>query len=238
MIHDSEPSAAPFSGAANPSAETAQRRPTSSSALRPDTYLKSMLLGLIEDSYMSAGSFTAFAAEVLEVLVYAVTVPVAFTEGFLKAYMSVERVVEDADGRITIIPHRSAKIEEVIKDADAILAKVDGDAVFDPIVRSTLESSQQLSRSAMTWDLDQLAAMNDEQLMNVLREMQATSERERAAGAEERDEATDHIRARIATIRRNMQQFVDRYESSVEATEAGGDRAPGAAAASVSDEED
>ncbi len=50
---------------------------------RADPYLKSMLLGLIEDSYLHTGTFTQFAAEVIQVIAYAVTVPVAFTEGFL-----------------------------------------------------------------------------------------------------------------------------------------------------------
>ncbi len=48
---------------------------------RADPYLKSMLLGLIEDSYLHTGTFTQFAAEVLQVIAYAATVPVAFTEG-------------------------------------------------------------------------------------------------------------------------------------------------------------
>jgi len=58
--------------------------------MRADPYLKSMLLGLIEDSFLHTGTFTQFAAEVLQVIAYAVTVPVAFTEGFLKAYLSIE----------------------------------------------------------------------------------------------------------------------------------------------------
>ena len=52
-----------------------------------DPYLKSMLLGLIEDSYLHTGSFTQFAAEILQVIAYAATVPVAFTEGFLRSYL-------------------------------------------------------------------------------------------------------------------------------------------------------
>lgn len=181
---------------------------------RPDSYLKSMLLGLIEESYLSAGTFTDFAAEVLEVLVYAVTVPVAFTEGFLKAYLSVDRVVEGEDGSVTIIPRPGASLADVISDADAILARVDGDAVFNPIVQATLPSAHQISRSAMQWDIDEISAMDDDQLMDVLRAMQAASERERLAGPHERADATDHIRARIATVRRNMHQFVERYEAA------------------------
>jgi len=180
---------------------------------RPDPYLKSMLLRLIEESYLSAGTFTDFAAEVLEVLVYAVTVPVAFTEGFLRAYLSVDRVVESDDGRLTIIPRAGASLADVISDADAILARVDAEAVYNPIVRSSLRSAHQVSRSAMEWEIDDLAEMDDDQLMDVLRAMQAASERERLAAAEQGAEATDHIRARIATIRRNMRQYVDRREA-------------------------
>jgi hypothetical protein len=182
-------------------------RPRGRSRTQADPYLKSMLLRLIEESYLSAGTFTEFAAEVLEVLAYAVTVPVAFTEGFLKAYLSVDRVVEDGEGRITIIPRRDAALEDVIRDADAILAQVDGGAVFDPVVRSTLRDTHQVSGAAMMWDLDELAAMDDGQLMEVLRAMQAESERGRQETAEHAAATTDHIRARIATIRRNVQRF-------------------------------
>ena len=58
-----------------------------------------MFLGLIEESYLTAGTFTEFAAEVLDLLVHAVSVPVAFTEGFLKAYLSVDHVLESEEGR-------------------------------------------------------------------------------------------------------------------------------------------
>lgn len=177
-----------------------------------DPPLRSALLGLIGESYVFAGTLTAFAAEVLEILVYAVTVPVAFTEGFVKAYLSVDRIVEDEHGQLTIIPKRDAGMEDVVRDADAIVAQVDDSAVFNPIVRSTLDSAHQISRATTKWDLDQLSGMDDEQLMDVLRAMQAESERDRLEGQAERDEAADHIRARIATIRRNVQQFAPRHD--------------------------
>ena len=108
--------------------------------MRADPYLKSMLLGLIEDSYLHTGTFTQFAAEVLQVIAYAVTVPVAFTEGFLKAYLSIDRVVEDDDGRIKIIPKPGATIEDMIRDVDEITAQVDPGAVFNPVVRAKLDA--------------------------------------------------------------------------------------------------
>ena len=145
--------------------------------MRADPYLKSMLLGLIEDSYLHTGTLTQFAAEVLQVIAYAVTVPVAFTEGFLRAYLSIERVVEDDDGRIKIIPKAGASIEDMIRDVDEITAQVDPGAVFNPVVRSKLDAVHQTSSKAMKWDLNALSRMDDGQLMDVLRQMQAESER-------------------------------------------------------------
>ncbi len=175
---------------------------------RGDPYLKSMLLGLIEDSYLHTGTFTQFAAEVLQVLAYAVTVPVAFTEGFLRAYLSIDRVVEDDEGRIVIVPKKGASIEDLIRDVDEITAQVEPGAVFNPVVRARLDAVHQVSSKAMKWDIDTLSRMDDEQLMDVLREMQAESERLAAeAGAPSDDEATDAVRAKLAAIRRNVGRF-------------------------------
>jgi len=196
---------------------------------RADPYLKSMLLGLIEDSYLHTGTFTQFAAEVLQVIAYAVTVPVAFTEGFLKAYLSIERVVEEADGRIKIIPRAGASIEDMIRDVDEITAQVDPGAVFNPVVRAKLDAVHQTSGKAMKWDINTLSRMDDGQLMDVLREMQAESERLTGEAQEVRDEATDYVRAKLATIRRNVRQF-----QAQQAAEAGGEGESGAAAAGTS----
>ncbi|MCX6362999.1 MAG: hypothetical protein NTW58_02285 [Actinobacteria bacterium] len=175
--------------------------------MRADPYLKSMLLGLIEDSYLHTGTFTQFAAEVLQVIAYAVTVPVAFTEGFLKAYLSIERVVEDADGRIKIIPKAGASIEDMIRDVDEITAQVDPGAVFNPVVRAKLDAVHETSSKAMKWDLNTLSRMDDGQLMEVLREMQAESEAASTGEDVGGDEATDYVRAKLATIRRNVRRF-------------------------------
>jgi len=187
--------------------------------MRADPYLKSMLLGLIEDSYLHTGTFTQFAAEVLQVIAYAVTVPVAFTEGFLRAYLSIARVVEEDDGRIKIIPKTGASIEDMIRDVDEITAQVDPGAVFNPVVRAKLDAVHETSSKAMKWDLDTLSRMDDAQLMGVLREMQAESERVTGEEQEARDEATDNVRAKITTIRRNVRQL--QAQQAAEASGAG-----------------
>ena len=181
--------------------------------LRVDPYLKSMLLGLIEDSYLHTGTLTQFAAEVLQVIAYAVTVPMAFTEGFLKSYLSIDRMVEDEDGRIKIIPREGASIEDMIRDVDEITAQVDPGAVFNPVVRAKLDAVHETSGKAMKWDLNTLSRMDDEELMGVLREMQAESEAAGDAGGGEADEATDYVRAKIATIRRNVGRFQARHQA-------------------------
>ena len=197
--------------------------------LRADPYLKSMLLGLIEDSYLHTGTLTQFAAEVLQVIAYAVSVPMAFTEGFLKSYLSIDRVVEDEDGRIKIIPRAGASIEDMVRDVDEITAQVDPGAVFNPVVRAKLDAVHETSSKAMKWDLNTLSRMDDGELMGVLREMQAESEAAGDAGGAEADEATDYVRAKIATIRRNVGQFQARHQA-----EAPGDE-PGVAEASAAD---
>jgi len=133
-------------------------------------------------------------------------VPVAFTEGFLKSYLSIERVVEEEDGRIKIIPRADASVEDMIRDVDEITAQVDPGAVFNPVVRTKLDAVHQTSSKAMKWDLNQLSRMDDQELMEVLREMQAESERI-AAEEPEADPAADAVRAKLDTIRRNVRQF-------------------------------
>jgi hypothetical protein len=200
---------------------------------RVDPYLKSMLLGLIEDSYLHTGTFTQFAAEVLQVIAYAVTVPVAFTEGFLKAYLSIDRVVEDDDGRIKIIPKEGASIEDMIRDVDEITAQVDPGAVFNPVVRAKLDAVHETSSKAMKWDINTLSRMDDAQLMDVLRQMQAESEAVPEQG-ESVDDDTDYVRAKIATIRRNVRQFQTRHQTEAEDGPPGAGAPPGDAGPDVS----
>lgn len=160
------------------------------------------------------------------------TVPVAFTEGFLKAYLSIARVVEEDDGRIKIIAKTGASIEDMIRDVDETTAQVDPGAVFNPVVRAKLDALPETSSKAMKWDLDTLSRMDDAQLMGVLREMQAESERVTGEEQEARDEATDYVRAKIATIRRNVRQF--QAQQAAEASGAGEAAAAGGAGADAS----
>ena len=81
--------------------------------------------------------------------------------------------------------------------------------MFNPVVRAKLEAVHDTSSKAMKWDINTLSQMDDGELMEVLREMQAESEAAPEPG--EDDEATDYVRAKIATIRRNVRQFQARH---------------------------
>jgi hypothetical protein len=78
--------------------------------------------------------------------------------------------------------------------------------VFNPIVRSKLTAVHETSSKAMKYDINHLADMNDEQLMGVLKEMQVESERIKDEEPAD-DPATDYLRAKLATIRKNVRQF-------------------------------
>jgi hypothetical protein len=83
------------------------------------------------------------------------------------------------------------------------------------------------SSKAMKWDLNTLSQMDDGELMGVLREMQAESEAA-PEPAQNDDEATDYVRAKIATIRRNVRQFQARHPGETEGAPDGPGEQPGA----------
>jgi len=176
---------------------------------RADPFLKSMLLGLIEDSYLHTGTFTQFAAEILQVIAYAATVPVAFTEGFLRAYLSIDRIEETDEGAIKIIPKAGATEEDWIRDVNEITAQVDPSAVFNPVVRSKLTAVHEASSKVMKYDLNSLTEMDDTQLMDVLRQMQQESEEleKQEPAPTEASASRDYIRAKLDTIRKNVRAF-------------------------------
>ncbi|HTY72200.1 MAG TPA: hypothetical protein VMI11_07205 [Actinomycetes bacterium] len=182
-----------------------------------------MLLGLIEDSYLHTGTFTQFAAEILQVIAYAATVPVAFTEGFLRAYLSIERIEETDEGQIKIIPKADASEEDWIREVDEITAQVDPSAVFNPVVRSKLTAVHEASSRAMKYDLNTLTEMDDAQLMDVLRQMQKESEELQRADEESgaADESRDYIRAKLDTIRKNVRAFQAQQQHSIDVVDQG-----------------
>jgi hypothetical protein len=215
-----EAAAAAASAAAAAATPAEQKVP---SVERADPYLKSMLLGLIEDSYLHTGTFTQFAAEILQVIAYAATVPVAFTEGFLRAYLSIDRIEETEEGRIKIVPKVGASEEDWIKDVDAITAQVDPSAVFNPVVRSKLSAVHEASSKVMKYDLNTLTTLDDGQLMDVLRQMQHESEEleqeEEQPGTV--DSSRDYIRAKLDTIRKNVRAFQAQQRRSAEIVDEG-----------------
>ena len=215
------PQGAPGVGAAEAAAATSGQ--DFQPGQRADPYLKSMLLGLIEDSYLHTGTFTQFAAEILQVIAYAATVPVAFTEGFLRAYLSIDRIEESDEGRIKIIPKVGASEEDWIRDVDAITAQVDPSAVFNPVVRSKLTAVHEASSKVMKYDLNTLTSMDDGQLMEVLRQMQQESEEleKQEPAPTEASASRDYIRAKLDTIRKNVRAFQAQQRRTEEVVDEG-----------------
>ena len=220
-------------GTTAPSASGQDTQP----AQRADPYLKSMLLGLIEDSYLHTGTFTQFAAEIIQVIAYAATVPVAFTEGFLRAYLSIERIEESDEGMIKIVPKVGASEEDWIRDVDEITAQVDPSAVFNPVVRSKLTAVHEASSKVMKYDLNTLTSMDDAQLMDVLRQMQQESEelekQEQTPG--KADASRDYIRAKLDTIRKNVRAFQAQQRHSLDVVDEGLHEDPGSQAGAAGD---
>ncbi len=174
--------------------------------LSDDAYRKSILFGLIEERYLYSGTLTQFAADVLAVIACAVTVPVAFTEGFLRAYLSIERIDETVDGRLKIIPKQGASMAAIIHDADEITARVDPGSVFNPVVRKRLDLVREPSREAVVQDIKQLPRLADDELMDALRALQRVAQR-RAGAADAGAASTDYVRVRLDAIRRNVRQY-------------------------------
>jgi hypothetical protein len=87
-------------------------------------------------------------------------------------------------------------------------------------VRSKLEAVHEASSKVMKYDIDQLSRMSDGQLMDVLRQMQKESE-ELDDEEPSESEATDYVRAKLATIRRNVRQFQAQARRAEEAVERG-----------------
>ena len=195
--------------------------------VRADPYLKSMLLGLIEDSYLHTGTFTQFAAEVLQVIAYAVTVPVAFTEGFLKAYLSIDRVVEDDDGRIKIIPKAGATIEDMIRDVDEITAQVDPGAVFNPVVRAKLDAVHETSEQGDEVG-PQHAVADGRRPAHGGPARDAGRVRGRARAGRRKTRPPTTCAPRSPPIRRNVRQFQARHSSETEGAPDGAGEQPGA----------
>ena len=103
-------------------------------------------------------------------------------------------------------------------------------------MRSKLTAVHEASSKVMKYDLNTLTSMDDDQLMDVLRQMQQESEEleQREPVSSTVDSSRDFIRARLDTIRRNVRAF--QAQQRVTADDEGGlDALDDAAAETVAD---
>ncbi len=177
--------------------QQAEGRPAAAgSALRP------MVLSLIQSSYAQTQTFAEFAHDVFDIVGAAVTVPVAFAEGFLRSFVSIESVDEDESGRVVIRPKPGASEEEIIREVDEIAARVDPSAIYNPVVRRQMDMVANASDAVMRQDLEALASLTPDELHDALADLEPPD-----LTASERIAETDAIRERLEKVRYALRRY-------------------------------
>ncbi len=173
--------------------------------------LRPMVLGLIQSSYVRTQTFGEFARDVFDILATAASVPVAFAEGFLRSFLSIESVEEDAFGRVTIRPKPGASEEDIVREVDEIAARIDPGAVYNPVVRRQMDRVAEASHRVMQQDLQALADLSPGELQSALQDLEE-AEMPRPPEASPLD-ATEQLRQRLARVR----HAVRAYQAGMEA---------------------
>lgn len=181
------------------SAEPEVRSEPAQSVLRP------MVLGLIQSSYVRTQTFGEFARDVFDILTTAASVPVAFAEGFLRSFLSIESVEEDAFGRVTIRPKPGASEEDIVREVDEIAARIDPAAVYNPVVRRQMDRVAEASQRVMQQDLQALADLSPGELRSALQDLEE-AEMPRPPEALPLD-ATEQLRRRLERVRHAVRAY-------------------------------
>ncbi len=177
--------------------QAADIRPaTGGSVLRP------MVFSLIQSSYAQTQTFAEFAHDVFEIVGAAVTVPVAFAEGFLRSFVSIESVDEDESGRVIIRPKPGASEEEMIREVDEIAARVDPSAIYNPVVRRQLDMVAEASDSVMQQDLQALANLTRGELHEALADLEPAD-----LEPDERAAEINAVRERLEKVRYALRRY-------------------------------
>jgi len=165
--------------------------------------LRPMVLSLIHSSYLRTRTLADFAHDVVDIVGSAVTVPFAFAEGFLRAFLAIESVEEDSEGRVVIRPKKGASEEEIIREVDELSARIDPSAVFNPVVRRQLDMVADATSTVMRQDLDALADLSPGELTSALRDLES----EVPESTEGASSAAEEVRARIEDVRRTLRNY-------------------------------
>lgn len=155
--------------------------------------LRPMVLSLIQSSYLRTHTLTEFAHDVVDIVGAAVTVPVAFAEGFIRSFLAIESVEEDDSGHIRITPKLGASEEDIIREVDEIAARIEPNAIYNPVVRRRLDLVAEASGAVMRQDLEALSSLSAEDLQSALADLEPNSSPDPSDAAEVR-ERLDRVR--------------------------------------------
>jgi hypothetical protein len=193
-------------------------RPIPPSGVGGQAVLRPMVLGLIQSSYLRTHTFGEFARDVFDIVTTAASVPVAFADGFLRTFLSIESVEEDEGGRVVIRPKAGATEEDVFREVDEIAAQIEPSAIYNPVVRRQMDLVAEATQQVMQQDLQALADLSADELKSALQELE---EVELAAPSPSRHiDPTDQLRERLARVR----DAVRAYQAGLEGEP--GDDAP------------
>jgi hypothetical protein len=161
-----------------------------------------MVFSLIQSSYLHTHTLTEFVRDVVDIVGAAVTVPVAFAEGFLRSFVAIDSVEEDRSGHVRITPKFGATEEDIIREVDAIAARIEPSAIYNPVVRSRLDRVVEGSGAVMRQDLEALSELNAEDLQSALAELEPA---DTAEPADQADAAA--IRERLDKVRLALRKY-------------------------------
>jgi len=155
------------------------------------------VLSLIQSSYLGTRTLSEFAREVVDIVNLAVSVPVAFAEGFVKSFLSIESIVEDESGQVTIRPRSDATEQDLFREVDELTAVIEPSAIYNPVVRQRLDRVAEATQEVMRQDLKQMAELSPEELRSALEALEV----ETAPDAERIAREAEEVRRRLEQIR-------------------------------------
>jgi hypothetical protein len=183
---------------------------------RGHSILRPMVLSLIQSSYLRTRTLPEFAGDVINIVSTAVSVPVAFAEGFLRSFLSIESVQEDDSGRVIIRPRPGATEEDLFREVDEITAQIEPNAIYNPVVRERMDMVAEATNLVMQQDLEAMAQLSSEELNSALADL-----REEQAPAPAAHDEANEVRRRIEYIREALRQYQAGVERAQELTEGG-----------------
>ena len=160
--------------------------------------LRPMVLSLIQSSYLHTRTLTEFAHDVVDIVGAAVTVPVAFAEGFIRSFLAIESVEDDGAGHIRITPKLGASEEDIIREVDEIAARIEPGAIYNPVVRKRLDMVADASSEVMRQDLEALSRLDADDLRSALADLKPADTPDEADAAAVR-ERLDRVRLALRT---------------------------------------